>query len=52
MFNRHQGGKGDRPILPKDQKTYDSNWDQIFKKKQDEQCEGEKPKDESSVVVR
>ena len=45
MFNKHPGGKGDKPILPKDQKTYDNNWNQIFKKKKDdEKCVGETPK--------
>jgi hypothetical protein len=33
MFNKHPGGKGDRPILPKDQEQFDNNWDAIFKKK-------------------
>lgn len=33
MFNKHPGGKGDRPILPKDQEKFDNNWDAIFKKK-------------------
>lgn len=33
MFHRHPGGKGDRPILPKDQEQFDNNWDNIFKKK-------------------
>lgn len=33
MFNRHPGGKGDRPILPKDSEKFDNNWDTIFKKK-------------------
>lgn len=35
MFNKHPGGKGDRPILPKDQEQFDNNWDTIFKKKKD-----------------
>ena len=52
MFNKHQGGKGDRPILPKDQKTYDDNWNQIFKKKKDEDCVGEQPKQYPSEVIR
>ena len=34
MFNRHDGGKGDKPILPQDREKFDSNWDAIFKKKQ------------------
>jgi hypothetical protein len=37
MFNKHPGGKGDKPILPKDQKKFDNNWDAIFKKKKEEQ---------------
>lgn len=38
MFNRHDGGKGDKPILPKDAEQFDKNWDAIFKKqKQDKQ---------------
>lgn len=41
MFNRHPGGKGDRPILPKDSKKFDNNWDAIFKKKKEE----DKPKE-------
>lgn len=37
MFNKHPGGKGDRPILPKDQEQFDNNWDAIFKKKEKEE---------------
>ena len=33
MFNRHDGGKGDKPILPKDREQFDNNWDKIFKAK-------------------
>lgn len=33
MFHKHPGGKGDKPILPKDQEQFDNNWDNIFKKK-------------------
>jgi len=36
MFHKHPGGKGDRPILPKDQEQFDNNWDNIFKKKKEE----------------
>jgi hypothetical protein len=36
MFNKHEGGKGDKPILPKDQKKYEDNWNKIFKQKQDD----------------
>jgi hypothetical protein len=32
MFNKHDGGKGDKPILPKDAEQFDKNWDAIFKK--------------------
>ena len=38
MFNKHDGGKGDRPILPKDKEQFDNNWDTIFKKK--DKCNG------------
>ena len=38
MFNKHPGGKGDKPILPKDMEQFDNNWDAIFKKKQDTKC--------------
>ena len=34
MFHRHDGGKGDKPILPQDKEKFDNNWDAIFKKKQ------------------
>jgi len=41
MFNKHDGGKGDRPILPKDAEKFNNNWDLIFKKKKkDEDCKG------------
>jgi hypothetical protein len=46
MFNKHDGGKGDKPILPQDQEAFDNNWDRIFKaKKQKEQypCEVVRP---------
>lgn len=33
MFNRHDGGKGDKPILPQDREKFDNNWDSIFKAK-------------------
>ena len=39
MFHRHDGGKGDKPILPQDKEKYDNNWDAIFKKKKDT-CNG------------
>ena len=29
MFHKHPGGKGDKPILPKDQEQFDNNWDNI-----------------------
>ena len=34
--SRHDGGKGDKPIAPQDQETFDNNWDQIFKAKKTE----------------
>ena len=39
MFNKHDGGKGDKPILPKDREQFDNNWDAIFNKKKDT-CNG------------
>ena len=37
MANRHDGGKGDKPILPQNQEQFDKNWDAIFKKATDEE---------------
>lgn len=28
----HDGGKGDKQIIPKDQEQFDKNWDNIFNK--------------------
>jgi hypothetical protein len=42
MFNKHDGGKGDKPILPQDREQFDNNWDRIFKaKKKKEQYPAE-----------
>jgi len=32
MANRHDGGKGDKPILPQNQEQFANNWDTIFNK--------------------
>lgn len=43
MFNKHDGGKGDKPILPQDREKFDNNWDRIFKAKKTKehsQCNG------------
>jgi hypothetical protein len=48
MFHKHPGGKGDKPILPKDQQKYDNNWDAIFKKPKEEK----KPEQYPSEVIR
>jgi hypothetical protein len=34
---KHDGGKGDTLIQPKDKEQFDANWDAIFNKK-DEKC--------------
>ena len=33
MFNRHDGGKGDKPTPVHDREAYDNNWDKIFNQK-------------------
>jgi hypothetical protein len=33
MFHKHDGGKGDKQILPQDREKFDNNWDKIFKAK-------------------
>ena len=33
MFNRHDGGKGNKPTPVHDRETYDNNWDKIFNQK-------------------
>ena len=44
MFHRHDGGKGDKPILPQDKEKFDNNWDTIFKKKEQQYpCEVVRP---------
>ena len=48
MFHRHDGGKGDKPILPQDKEKFDNNWDAIFKpkeKKEQYPCEVIRPTD-------
>lgn len=57
MSKRHDGGKGDRPILPKNQEKFDSNWDNIFKKPKTGPCqnhdkESEKIDSYPSEIVR
>ena len=48
MSNKHDGGKGDKPILPKNREKFDNNWDAIFKKKQP--VEEKEPQYPSEVV--
>jgi len=52
MFNKHPGGKGDRPILPKDQEKFDNNWDNIFKRKRPACDEATSPKKKEEQPVK
>jgi hypothetical protein len=46
-WNGGTGGKGSRPRpYSVDQKTFDNNWENIFRKNKDEQKELKTPKDE------
>ena len=51
MFHRHDGGKGDKPILPQDKEKYDNNWDAIFKKTPQE-VDDQKAEDEAFQEIQ